>query len=165
VTSAELTALLQEFYRDKLALRERHVAGARRVSHYNFNNTYQYVINREDTQLGWLREVLEESSAPVPPDAPALPVPDVGKGDAAQAAIIADDARLAGEFEKRWRARVDGMSNARHRTMLSVILGEELEQKRFFEQMIAGREDVLGRRTGGPSTGGGVLPVRWLRTS
>ncbi len=31
--------------------------------------------------------------------------------------------------------------------MLNVILGETLEQKRFFEQALAGRHDLLGRRT------------------
>ena len=38
------------------------------------------------------------------------------------------------------------MTNARHRGMLRVILGETLEQKRFFEQGLAGRTDLLGRR-------------------
>ncbi len=38
------------------------------------------------------------------------------------------------------------MANARHAKMLRVILGETLEQKRFFEQALAGRTDLLGRR-------------------
>jgi hypothetical protein len=49
--------------------------------------------------------------------------------------------------------------------MVGVILGETLEQKRFFDQMIAGREDLLGRRANGPAspgTGGGVMGVRWV---
>jgi hypothetical protein len=55
------------------------------------------------------------------------------------------------------------MSNARHRKMLNVILGEALEQKRFFEQALAGRHDLLGRRTEdvGPLVGK-VLPTRWV---
>ncbi len=55
------------------------------------------------------------------------------------------------------------MTNARHRKMLSVVLGETLEQKRFFEQAAAGRTDLLGRRGAslGPSHGE-VLPTRWL---
>ncbi len=44
------------------------------------------------------------------------------------------------------RPRVDEMTNARHAKMLRVILGETLEQKRFFEQALAGRTDLLGRR-------------------
>ena len=54
------------------------------------------------------------------------------------------------------------MPNARHRSLLRVILGETLEQKRFFEQAVAGRTDLLGRRADGAGTGGGVLPVRWI---
>ena len=55
------------------------------------------------------------------------------------------------------------MTNARHRGMLRVILGETLEQKRFFEQALAGRTDLLGRRgqSLGPSHGE-VLPARWI---
>ena len=41
--------------------------------------------------------------------------------------------------------------------MLHVILGETLEHKRFFEQALAGRTDLLGRRADGAGTGGGVL--------
>ena len=55
------------------------------------------------------------------------------------------------------------MANARHRRMLNVILGETLEQKRFFEQALAGRRDLLGRRT--EDVGllvGKVLPTRWI---
>ena len=44
---AELVALLQECYRDRLALVERHKAVAVHVSNYDANNTYQYVINRD----------------------------------------------------------------------------------------------------------------------
>jgi hypothetical protein len=50
--------------------------------------------------------------------------------------------------------------------MMQVILGETLEQKRFFDQMIAGKDDLLGRRANGPGregTGDGVLPVRWMK--
>ena len=66
-------------------------------------------------------------------------------------------------FVDRWRPRVDGMSNARHAKMLQVILGEALEQKRFFEQALAGRTDLLGKRADvlGPSHGE-VLPTRWI---
>ena len=51
---ADLLAVLAEFHREKLALRQRHAAVARHVSNYSFNNTYQYVIAREDVQLTWL---------------------------------------------------------------------------------------------------------------
>jgi hypothetical protein len=46
--------------------------------------------------------------------------------------------------------------------MLNVILGETTEHQRFFEQALAGRKDLLGRRADGAGTGGGVLPHRWV---
>jgi len=52
--------------------------------------------------------------------------------------------------------------NARHRKLLDVIVGEVSEQTRFFELALAGRDDLLGTRMPGASTGDGVLPVRWM---
>jgi hypothetical protein len=161
VTSAELTALLQDLYREKHALRDRHVAGAQFVSSYEFNNTYQYIIVREDTQLTWLRTALVDAGAPVPDQWPALALPE-GKGDERQRAIVQDDVRLVRAFRERWAPRAAAMTHARHRTMCGVILNEAIEHERFFEQMLEGREDVLGRRAPGASTGGGVLATRWL---
>jgi hypothetical protein len=161
VTNAELTALLQDFYRSKAAIRERHVAGATRVENYDFNNTYQYVINREDAQLSWLRTALQELGTGPTDTTAAIDLPH-GKGADGERAVIEDDARLSREFAERWAAPVQNMSHARHRRMLEVILGETREQQRFFEQMLRGREDLLGRRHKSPGTGGGVLPTRWV---
>jgi hypothetical protein len=161
VTSAELTALLQEFYRDKAALRARHIAGAERVSDYDFNNTYQYVINREDVQISWLRATLEALGAQVPDSWPVLSVPG-GSGKGAERSIIEDDSTVMRQYRERWVPRVQTMTNARHRKMLEVILGEAVEQQRFFEEMQRGRDDLLGRRHASQGTGGGVLPTRWV---
>jgi hypothetical protein len=47
--------------------------------------------------------------------------------------------------------------------MLGVILGETREQQRFFEQALAGRADLLGRRSSaGLPAQGDVLPARWI---
>lgn len=162
MTANELIALLQDFYRDKLASRNRHVAGAAAVSAYDFNNTYQYIVNRDETHLSWLGKALDALGAALPTDAPTLAVPPAGKGDAGAGDIVSDDRRLAEDFVARWKPRVAAMTHARHRKMLELALGEILEQRRFFEQMAAGRNDLLGRRPGSFSTGGGVLPVRWL---
>ena len=56
------------------------------------------------------------------------------------------------------------MTNARHAKMLRVILGETLEQKRFFEQALAGRTDLLGRRGehARARRTASVLPIRWI---
>ena len=162
MTSAELLAVLREFHRDKLAVRERHVAVARHVSDYDFNNTYQYIIAREDVQLSWLEAAIAEiGGVPDKVGEPSVPAP---KKDLFRP-FIEEDAREAEAFVSRWRGRVDAVTHARHRNLMGVILGEALEHKRFFEQMLAGRDDVLGRRANGPNvkgTGGGVLPVRWL---
>ena len=60
-----------------------------------------------------------------------------------------------------WRPRGEAMSNARHRNMMNVILGESMEHSRLFEQAASGFEDVLGRRTDGAARVGEVLPSRW----
>ena len=77
--------------------------------------------------------------------------------------MLEEDARDARAFVDRWRPRVDAMVNARHALMLRVILGEVLEHRRFFEQALAGRTDLLGRRevAVGPVVGK-VLPTRWI---
>lgn len=161
MTTTELHSLLQDLYRDKVALRDRHVEGARHVSSYEFNNTYQYVINREEMHLAWIRSALDDAGLPHPPAPVALDLP-TGKGDAREQSIAADDARSTQEFVARWTPRAEAMTQVRHRKMLEVILGETREQQRFFDQMTARRDDLLGRRHRNAGTGGGVMPVRWL---
>jgi rubrerythrin len=158
---SDLLQLVQEFYREKLAMLLRHEAGAQAVAQYDANNTYQYIINREDTHLSWLSAAITsldgapESSAPEPARVEKL-------GDAWRS-LAEGHAREAQEFVDRWRPRVESMTNARHRGMLRVILGEMLEQKRFFEQAAAGNLDLLGRRSDavGPRVGA-VLSTRWV---
>jgi hypothetical protein len=151
---------LQGFYRDKLTLRNRHVAAARFVADYNVNNTYQYIINRDDMHVRWLQDAIADMGGTIED----LPVPDLdpGKGKDAELKVITADRDAAQKFVERWRDRVDALPNARHRGMLRVILGETLEQQRFFEQALAGREDLLGRRADGAGTGDGVLGTRWV---
>ena len=47
----ELRQLLTDFTAERLAILQRHEASARVVSHYDFNNTYQYVIARWKPRL------------------------------------------------------------------------------------------------------------------
>jgi hypothetical protein len=161
VKPAELLELLRAFYQDKSVLLQRHIAAARFVGDYNFNNTYQYVINREEIQLQWLRDAIAELGGS-PEEAPAAQVKASGKAAAAQAAVVREDRDGAQGFVDRWRARVETVTNARNKIMLRVILGETLEATRFFDQMIAGRDDLLGRRADGMGTPGHVLPTRWV---
>jgi hypothetical protein len=167
VKQAELQQLLTGLAADRLALLLRHEAGARAVSHYDFNNTYQYVIAREETHLAWLQNALADFGMPLAGPSKTLPVPEAQKAGkkidvSAYRNILEDDTSHLGAFVEHWRPRVATMTHARHRTMLDVILGETLEHKRLFEQAAAGFEDLLGRRTGGVARQGAVLATRWL---
>ena len=162
----ELRSFLTEITADRLALLQRHEASARVVSHYDFNNTYQYVIAREETHLGWVQNALAEFGVALPGPSAALPVPEALKGKKLQPSafkpILEDDARTLRSFVDRWRPRIDVMTHARHRTMLNVVLGESLEHLRLFEQGAGGDEDLLGRRTSLAERVGAVLPHRWM---
>jgi len=163
VNTSDLSRVLTQYHGEKLALRQRHSAVARQVTDYEANNTYQYVIAREDVHLAWLEAALRELGV-TPADAPEPELPARGK-KASFVPLAEEDAREAEALVSRWRARVEAFGHARHRGMLQVTLGETLEHKRFFDQIAAGREDVLGRRSNGagsPGTGDGVLPVRWI---
>jgi len=161
VKSTELLALLRDFYRDKLTMRQRHVAVAKHVPDYDFNNTYQYIVAREDVQLNWLRDAITGMGGTLE-DVAEPSIQGSGKSTDVQSRLIGEDRDGAQKFVDAWRPRIEAMPNARHRSMLRVILGETLEHKRFFDQAIAGRSDLLGRRADGAGTGGGVLPVRWI---
>lgn len=159
---ADLLALLTDVYRDKLGLLRRHEEGARAVGQYDFNNTYQYVIAREETQVEWLRRAIENLGG-TPPEAVAeRVVPAASKGDQAPKEVLRDDVRLEQEFVARWRGPVETVTNARQKGMLRVIVGEALEHQRFFEQAAAGRTDLLGRHLDGVETTGHVLKARWI---
>jgi hypothetical protein len=166
VKPAELIELLRECYRDKAAMRQRHIAAARLVADYDFNNTYQYVINREEIQLQWLRDAIEDrGAAGEDPPEQNIAAAAKGKGKAAQLAVVQEDAAGAQAFIDKWTPRLERITNARNRSMLRVILGETKEAKRFFDQMVAGRTDLLGRSADGARTAGAVLPVRWVGDS
>jgi hypothetical protein len=159
VKPPELLKLLNEFYREKSALRARHVASARLVRNYDFNNSYQYVINREDVHLAWLLDALVDLGG-TPEDAAEPPINASGKD--AEQTVIREDSRELGAFVDRWQKRIEEITHARNRTLLRLVLGETLEQKRFFDQALAGRTDLLGRRADGAGTKGSVLPTRWV---
>ncbi len=163
MNTTDLLAVLTQFHQDKLTLRERHVVVAQAVSSYEFNNTYQYVIAREDMHLSWLESAIAELGGK-PATVPAPVLPARGKKDSFLP-LVAEDGREAQALVDRWRPRVADLGQARHQTLLQVILGETLEHRRFFDQMGAGQLDLLGRRSNGPGspgTGDGVMGVRWV---
>jgi len=158
----DLLPLLQEFHREKLEMLMRHQVGARSILQYDVNNTYQYIINRDEVQLTWLETAIADLGGAVrDQSAPERAI--TGKGAEAARHVLEEDARDSQAFVDRWRPRVAAMANARHGKMLGLVLGEVLEQKRFFDQALAGRTDLLGRRGAslGPSHGE-VLPSRWI---
>ena len=55
-------SLLQELYRERLALFDRHIKGAQAIADYEFNNTYQYVVGREEHHLQHDGDLLHLSS-------------------------------------------------------------------------------------------------------
>jgi hypothetical protein len=161
VKATDLLELLTEFHRDKLAMFRRHIAAARHVGNYDFNNAYQYVIAREDMHQTWVRDAVLGMGGE-PADVPEPEIRANGKGPEAERSVIAEDRDGAQRFVDKWRTRVDTVTNARHRTMLNVILGETLEHKRFFEQALAGVTDLLGSHDDGGAHRGRVLPTRWV---
>ena len=157
----ELVALLQECYRDRLALVERHKAVSVHVSNYDANNTYQYVVNREETHLQWLGDSLVELGAPLPAN-PEGPSVTLDRSKDAWKAAAAEDARAGAAFLAKWRPRVETLSHARNQTMLRLMLGEVQEQTRLIEQVSAGQADVLGHSAVGAGSRGVVAGARWI---
>jgi bacterioferritin (cytochrome b1) len=156
VTAADRLALLQEFYRDRLRLAQDHLASAQRVGQYHFNNTYQYIIAREETHLQWVADAIAKLGASPPEAPPAEP------GPATETDAIGQDLKRQRDFVERWRPRVTGMTNARDQKMLEVILGEALEHAQFLADAQAGRTDLLGRSATGAGERGTVLANRWI---
>lgn len=157
MSSSALAPLLVEFYADRLALLQRHVASARAVADYDVNNAYQYIVAREETHVYWVHRAVLDAGGTVPaasaePATPKGPLREVAGGDAG-----ANQA-----FLQKWTARVADVGHARHRKMLQVILGEVEEHRRIFAQAAEGRTDVIGTALPGTVRHGAVLDRRWV---
>ena len=158
---SDLLRLLDEFFREKAALRNRHMATARVVGEYDLNNACQYFIAREEQHLAWVGDAIRQMGGTAD-DMPAVPSLPPAKTVEAQRNLLTEDAQGLEEFDGRWRGRIRGLANARVQLLLELILGEVLEQARAYRQAATGRLDVLGRRTGGERTEGQVLSTRWV---
>lgn len=152
----DLLALLQEFYADRLRLMNDHRASAARIGQYQYNNTYQYVIAREETQLQWLTDAIAGFGGTPPAPTP----PQAAEGD--ETGILQRDLDRERAFVERWRPRMAALTHARHRKMLDLVLGESLEHARFFAEALAGDKDLLGRSSTGAGERGTVLGKRWV---
>jgi hypothetical protein len=162
VKQPELQHLLREFYLERLALLMQRESAARYVSDYDVNNAYQYVINREETHISWLQHALLDVGLEIPAD-PARPdIKPSRKGQDAVHELAGNDARSNVAFVSKWRDRIDTVTNARHKGMLGVVLGEMLEHKRLFEQAAEGRTDIIGRALPINERRGIVIDARWI---
>ena len=159
---SELQQLLREFYLERLALLMQHESAARFVSDYDVNNAYQYIISREETHISWLQQALVALGADIPSDPPPPDVRATRKGDEAVLELTANDARGNAAFVATWRDRITAVSNARHKGMLEVVLGEMLEHRRLFEQASEGRTDIIGTALAINERRGKVIDRRWI---
>ena len=158
----ELQNLIRDFYTDRLTLLMQHESAARHISDYDVNNAYQYVVAREETHVSWLQHALLDLGVPIPNDPPR---PDIKPGRKGKDAIIelsGADGAANQRFVEKWRGPVDRVTNARHKGMLAVILGEMLEHARLFEQASEGRTDIIGKELPIHTRRGKVLGTRWL---
>ena len=158
---SELAALLQDCYRDRLALVERHKAVAVHVPGYDVNNTYQYIVNREETHVEWLAGALADLGAPRPDPLPG-PSLTLERGKDAWKPLVADDVRAGNAFLVKWRPKVEALTHARNQTMLRLMLGEVQEQTLLLEQGLGGEEHLLGRGGEGAGKRGVVAGARWV---
>lgn len=162
MTPSELQQILRDFYLERLALLMRHEGVARLIGDYDVNNAYQYVINREETHISWIQHALVDMGLEIAAD-PARPsVTSSRKGNEAMRELTADDARGNQQFVDKWRDKIEHVTNARHRGMLRVILGEMLEHKRIFQQSSEGRTDIIGKSMAIHERRGKVLADRWV---
>ena len=160
MSAPDLADLIHDFYLERVALLMRHEDVAVTVTDYDINNAYQYIIAREQTHLSWLQHALLDLGAPMPSD-PARAAALSVKGDGWKA-LAADDATANAQFVETWRTRVERITNARHKGMLSVILGEMLEHKRLFDQAAEGRRDLLGKSLEINDHSGQVMSARFV---
>ncbi len=158
-TTLLLADLIRDFLIERTSLLMRHEDVAQQVPDYDINNAYQYIVAREETHLSWLQHALLDLGAALPAD-PARQTVAVGKGDAWKT-LASEDARANARFVDKWRAQVDEISNARHKGMLKVVLGEMLEHKRLFDQAAEGRKDLIGSSLAINDHSGVVMGARW----
>ena len=160
MSAQPLADLIRDFYLERVRLLMRHEDVAVVVPDYDINNAYQYIVAREETHLSWLLHALLDLGAPTPADPSRGTAPSV-KGDGWKG-LAGDDARSNAQFVEKWRPLVEGVTHARHRGMLKVILGEMLEHKRLFDQAAEGRKDLIGKSLEINDHSGTVMPVRFV---
>jgi rubrerythrin len=157
VSPAELLQILNEFHRDTLELFKARQTHAQSVAGYDANNGYQQILGRQEIHLQWLRDAIAALGGS------AADTLDEVSGKASRdsaRSIIDADAASQKTFIDRWRPRMANVTNARHRKMLELIVGEMKEHLRFLQQAAESRSDLLGRHADGKVLRGTVMAAR-----
>jgi hypothetical protein len=157
VTPGELLKLLNDFHRQTLELFKARQTNAQSVDAYDANNGYQQVIGRQEVHLRWLSDAIASLGDTAADSADQI------SGTASREnikSIIDRDAGNQKAFIDRWTPIVPTVTNARHRKLLELILGEMTEHLRMLEQAAESRPDVLGRHADGKVLRGTVIAAR-----
>ena len=157
MSPAELLTFLNEFHRETLELFKARQTNAQSVAAYDANNGYQQVLGRQEVHLQWLRDAIAALGGTVADSLDQVS----GKASRETAKSIIDaDAANQQAFIERWTPRVAAVTNARHRKMLELILGEMKEHLRVLQQASESRADLLGRHSDGKVLRGTVMAAR-----
>ena len=157
MSPAELLTFLNDCYRDTLELFKARQTNAQSVAAYDANNGYQQILGRQEIHLLWLRDAIAGLGGTA---ADSL---DEVSGKASREAarsIIDADAAAQKAFIDQWAPRIATVTNARHRKMLELILGEMKEHLRVLQQAAESRADLLGRHSDGKVLRGTVMAAR-----
>ena len=134
----------------------RHMAHARLVGQYDANNTYQYIINREDVQLSWLSKAIAElrrrrSRAPA-----AQPRRDTGAARPRRSALFEEDARDGAGVRRALAAARRGDDQcAASRKMLASSSARRASSSASSSRRWPAGPILLGRRGGRRRPGAG----------
>jgi len=159
VIPADLLTFLQGFYRETLDLFTARETIARSVANYDANNAYQQVLGRQDVHLQWIADAIAALGG-TPADVTGRTGEPGKSGRDDARALIESDVRSQQAFIDRWSPRIASVTNARHRKLLELILGEMQEHLRVLQQAAESRSDVLGRHTDGKVLRGAVMAGR-----
>jgi hypothetical protein len=157
VSPSELLVLLNDFHRDTLELFKARQTSAQSITGYDANNGYQQILGRQEVHLRWLADAIAELGAT------AADSPDSVSGKASgerARSIVERDAASQKAFIDRWTPALGAVTNARHRKMLELILGEMKEHQRVLELAAESRADLLGRHSDGKVLRGTVMAAR-----
>jgi hypothetical protein len=161
VSEQPLAELIRDFYLERVSLLMRHEDVAQVITDYDINNAYQYIIAREQTHLSWLQHALLDVGASLADDPTSTVAVSPVKGDGWKS-YCSEDAQANAKFVEKWRPKLDTITNARHKGMLKVILGETLEHKRLFDQAAQGRKDLIGKSLDINDHSGDVMSARFV---